>query len=340
MRFRRSIILLGACALSLPVWALAQDEPADSPPAASVTQIPVQPQRLDQETMTGLLGPVAVHLERGELAKARAGFERQLAAINQREGPQSMAAADYMMAYAVNLFIAPDRDPEAREVLAVMERALAIYTARLGREHREVALVLADIGTIGLELDPDDPSPRTLTALEESHRIRTIVLGRSHLETVTTLANVAEIRGRSSRTNGDPARIEASAAMFRQAIDDFGTRVVQPGSGAVTVRLKLARMYASNRLWSEAERETLAALADHAQRFGGAAEMCFMIRSGVERVFDILDAAGRAGEEGRLRAALQSSCGDPIDELERLLGDIGRNRGLQNGVPAGPKPPR
>ncbi len=332
--------LIGACALTPPIWALAQDERADPRPTAGVTQIPVEPQRLDHETMTALLGPVAVHLERGELGKARAGFERQLAAISLREGPQSMTAADHMMAFAVTSFIAQGADVAANDVLALMERALAIYTARLGREHREVALVLADIGTIGLELDPDDPSPRTFAALEESLRIRTIVLGRGHLETVTTLANVAEVRGLPSRTNGDPARIEASAAMFRQAIDDFGTQVVQPGSGAVTVRLRLARMYASNQLWSEAERETLAALADHGQRFAGAAEMCFKIRSGVERVVDIFAAAGRAGEEGRLRAALQSSCGDPMRELEQLLGELARNRQLQNGPAARPKPPR
>ena len=290
-------------AASLALHGLLGAQPAREPlgptaPPAVEPDRPYTSARLDQATMERLVARPLRLIRRGDIGGAERAFARLLAAQSRGHGPASLVVADHVMAFGAILFHEAPNVATRRLAISYMRRAADAYTAALGRNHREVALVLADIGNAWLAISPDDPPPEAQAALEEAYAIRRDTLGPNNVETASSLLQVAHVRGLPSRTRGDPARIEASAALFREAIRDFGPRRVVPGlHGAITGWFDLAEMYLRNGLPEEAVEAATAARDNYRSVFPGDRLMCEVL---IRREITL---ASRLRREGHRAAA-------------------------------------
>jgi hypothetical protein len=265
-------------------------------------------------------GPLRL-IERGDIAGAEGAFARLLARVSARSGAASLEAGDHVVAMGMMLFGRGGTPAARRRGIAYMRRGADIYAAALGPDHPEVALTFADIGIAWLALEPDDPPDEAEAALEQAWRIRRASLGPTNVETTSSLATLARVRGLPSRTRGDRARIEASAALYREAIRDFGRqRVVPGGFGSISTGFDLARMYRDNRLFREAADAALAAQEDYRAHFSGEARTCHLVVGQSVSFAASLRAAGIESEAQRVRAGLLA--GIPCYRENGPLGDL------------------
>ena len=268
-------MLLALLALSIGVGEWTQDEPpapAEQPPYTSA--------RLTHERMEQLVaGPLRL-IERGEIEAAERAFARLIARVAREHGPASLDVADHIVAFGMMLFERSGNPAVRSRGIDYLRRGADAYAATFGRNHPEVALTLSDVGNAWLVLRPDDPPAEAEAALEESWRIRAATLGWTNVETASALVTLARVRGLPSRTQRDLGRIEASAALFGEAINDFGRNFVKPGLfGSITTRFHLARMYLLNGLPVEAAAAALKAQADYRRNFAGDRGMCRLLVS-------------------------------------------------------------
>lgn len=290
-------------AVLLALGALTFAEPA----AAQAQQAAYTSARLTQERMERLVARPLRRIERGDIAGAERAFERLLARVNARSGATSVEAGDHLVAMGVLLFTRGGSPAARRRGIFYMRRAAGIYAEALGPDHPEVGLTFADIGQALLALQPDKLSAEAEAALEQAWRIRRASLGPGNVETASSLATLARVRGLPSRTLGDRRRIEASAALFREAIGDFGTRRVVPGLfGSITTAFDLARMYRDNRLFSEAVEAALAAQADYRANFAGEDAICELLVSQSLSFAESLRRRGAGTAAKRVRLGLRS----------------------------------
>jgi hypothetical protein len=299
---------------SLPALVIAASLAAA--PAARGSQGPYTSSRLTPELIERLLpGPIEL-IEAGDIVGAEQSFERQLAQAVQQYGPGSVAAGDLLAAFGLTLFHATHDPVIRRRAIVYLRRSADAYTAALGRNHPEVGLAMADVGQALLTLTPEGPAPEAEAALEDAWRIRQASLGPRNVETASSLSSLARVRGLPSHTRGERARIEASAALFREAIRDFGTLRVEPGLfGSISTRFELARMYLANGLVSEAAQAALDAQADYRANFAGEEEMCSLLVSHSRSFAHRLDREGHRQAGDAIRAGLEEGipCHEPWD---------------------------
>lgn len=195
--------LFGAAVLCLvsPGASAAEEAPtvAEAPPDAA--------SRLDRE--------IAM-IRKGRLDEAERLLSRDMAA---ERSPR--VRADLLAAFATQLFLNAPKldDPTSALVLDYLERAVDAYRLVLGAGDPEVATALIRRAEVERLLHPDDPALWTDSAYQQAYRIRFERLGATSPVTLGTLIPMAELAALPSRTQGDPAKIEAAAAMLRQAAE-------------------------------------------------------------------------------------------------------------------------
>lgn len=301
----------GWSAILMAVWvsaASARAEPPAPEPERAPPVLPYTSSRLDHEAMRRLLESLMPAIESGDIDEAERRFARLLTSQTDRHGRVSVAGADLQAAFGVTVFNTAREPERRRRGIAYLRRAAEAYAAHFGRDHPEVALTLSDVGVAHVTLAPDDPPPAADEAIEEAYRIRRSTLGPQNVETASSLARLAQLRGLPARTRGDAASIEASAALFRQAIEDFGHQLVVPsGHGAVTTLIDLARMYAVNGRPSEAVSAALEAHRLFRESFRGNVALCGRVRAESRRLALELLARSRDREARRVDRAERRS---------------------------------
>jgi len=312
--------------LAITVAVLAALLPAQAPPsspqrstAAVEEREAYTTERLDAATMRRLLRQLIPAMESDRIDEAERMFAVLLELQVRWYGEVSLEVGDHLAAFGVTLFHTSQEPDVRRRAIEYLRRAVDTYSAHFGRQHREVALALSDFGNAHLQLAQDDPPREAEEALEEAHRIRLATLGATNVETASSLARLAQVKGLPSRTGGVRARIEESAALFRQAIEDFGTQIVVPsGHGAVTTLFELASMYRANALPAEALAAGLEAHRVYRREFRGNSQICDQVvglsrQLAVELTADRHDREARRLDRGADR--IRRGCESPAVEL-------------------------
>jgi hypothetical protein len=225
-----------------------------------------------------------------------------------------------MVMFGVTVFNVSEDPASRRRALDYLRRGVEAHAALLGENHPEVGLGYTDIGHAWWALNRDDPPPEAEAAFERGWRIRSAALGRTHVEAASALVSLARIRGLPAATRSDPARIEASAALFREAIADFGTSRVTPGHfGSITTRFEAARMYRSNGLIVEAAEAAIGAQADYRRNFPADLEMCELL---LRHSFSFAAALARDGHAAPARSLRDGLNGLPCYEGAAAYGPL------------------
>lgn len=197
--------LFGATALCLASsWAgAAAVSPAAAAADATVDGKPV----LERE--------IAM-IRKGRLKEAERLLSRSLAA---ERAPR--ARADLIAAFASQLLMnAPELDePTSAVLLDYLDRAVNAYRLVLGGSDPEVATALIRRAEVERLIHPDDPASWADLAYQQAYNIRFQRFGAVSPVTLGTLIPMAELAALPSRTQGDPVKIEAAAALLRQAAD-------------------------------------------------------------------------------------------------------------------------
>lgn len=167
-----------------------------------------------------LLAREIAMIRKGRLAEAERSFSRKLAA---QRSPR--ARADLTGDFAVELFLnAPELDDAtSTKVLGYLELAVDAYRLVLGVDSPETATALIRRAEVERLLHPADPAPWADMAYEQAYRIRFQRFGGSSPITLSTLIPMAELKALPSRAKGDPAEIEAAAALLRQVVETAAT---------------------------------------------------------------------------------------------------------------------
>ncbi|WP_347271206.1 hypothetical protein [Rhizorhabdus histidinilytica] len=316
-------ILFGAAALCLasPFASAAEEAP-------TVTDAPFDAaSRLDRE--------IAM-IRKGRLDEAERLLSRDMAA---ERSPR--VRADLLAAFATQLFLNAPKldDPTSALVLDYLDRVVNAYRLVLGAGDPEVATALIRRAEVERLLHPDDPAPWTDSAYQQAYRIRFERLGATSPVTLGTLIPMAELAALPSRSQGDPAKIEAAAAMLRQAVE--GTAAVQDDSArvvhaeALATLQRLEAVYGAGR--PDGPRPQIMT-AGAARQCAGVDLNDAIIFSGEPAPLDLLrDRFGKAGlillPCGSMLAFPLGPGVDPTPVLD-LLTDIsaGRIKGLYMGL--------
>ena len=187
-------ILAMLLALPLALGLCAQAPPARPPETKD---------RLSPEAMERLVeGPMSTVREQG-LAAGEARFEELRAAEAARSGPSSVAVADLLMAFGVELHMEWIMTEDRALLQASRDRvhqSIAAYRAAFGPDHPEVAVALHSFATVDIELHEGEATPEAEAALREALRIRRAKLGPQNHETVATEERFASLAsGREKR---------------------------------------------------------------------------------------------------------------------------------------------
>jgi tetratricopeptide (TPR) repeat protein len=283
--------MLGVCAAFLlivvPATVTGRGRHVDSAEPAPETK-----DRLSGDRMSRLVARPISTVERRGLAEGKAAFDRLLAQIRARHGHGSVQVADLLVAFGVRLYTLGQATDDRRlreEALPYLEAAIPAYRAAFGATHPEVAVALNTYADALRALHEDNPPESAETALAEAYRIRLAALGPNNPETLATLRYLAGVRGHPSRTRGDPARIEAAAALFRELIAHSPND--RRRDSAPYVHTAFARMYAQNGMAAQA-RDQLRLAAERTRNWD-APDRCLFAALEISRVEDIL--ADRTG---------------------------------------------
>ena len=279
--------LLAACAASCLIATSAV--PSSQRSGAPVASAPTD--RLTQERMAELVaGPMAI-VERRGLQAGKAAFDRVLAAMRARPGVRSVQVADLLTAFGVGLYnfgMERNDQPIKEAAIPYLEAAIPAYRGAFGDDHPEVAVALNSYADAQWQLHQDNPPEGVDASREEAHRIQSAASGPRSIHALATLRYLAVLKGHPSRTRGDPARIEAAAALFRQLISLSPDEANPDYLSARYARTAFARMYAQNRMANEA-REQLRVAIEELSR--DALGQCFFAEFETFRLENIL--AGR-----------------------------------------------
>lgn len=200
--------------------------------------------RMPAWELEALTAKPASILRQGRIEEADAAFEALLA----RQPPGTAAAADHLTSWGLVLFTFGD-DAAKRRSIPYFRRAVDAARRAYGPSHPELALVLATYADAQIVIQPDDPPRSADEALAEAYRIRLQAFGPRNIETLAALIALAEISGLPSRTEGDPVRIAAAAALYRTAAQTSDNR---RGPAYIydyndfSIHLRRAEMFARN----------------------------------------------------------------------------------------------
>lgn len=239
--------------------------------------------RLSQRAMARMVETPMERVAAGRMDQARKAFEADLAKAEAKGG---LRPGDMLTAFAMRLAYA-ERE---REAVPYFERAVAAYR-KAAPGSPELAVALLNYAW-GLSKASDVAPAAADSALAEALRIREARLGRGNAETAEAYVRLGELKGRPSRTSGDPARIEAAAELVRTGLRLYPGAVNVGPNDLDTARYALAEIYARN----GRTEETFRAAADYV---AGAPQYR---RSTLRGLADALEEAGDAAAAAQLRA--------------------------------------
>jgi hypothetical protein len=303
--------LLAALALAALAAPAAAQPGADEPQAAP--REPETRDRINGEALAALTAGPARLIEAGRIAEAERAFEALLA----RQPAGTPAVSDHLTSFGLALFMAGDRAVRLRSV-AYFRRAVDAARAAFGPNHPELALSLNTYADAQTELWPEDPPREADAALAEAYRIRLSTLGPANIETLASLIALADLTGGPARTGGDSARIEAAAALYREAVRTADNRR-SPAYGFAfsdfAIYLRLARMYALNDRLDEAEGAAQEAIDAFDRGTPRTLDSCVALFSYGANVIEIL----AANRNEPLAGEIQRRLGTPEECLATLL---------------------
>ncbi len=169
-----------------------------------------------------------LHHAAGDPAAGEAPARAALSLRRSIGGADDPAAASDAAALA-GILIATDRDDEARDLL---ESALMVFEARLGREHLEVGTTLAALATIDARsgrLDRAEQRLRRALVIKRRH------LGARHLELVPTLGTLGVV----CRRQGRP---QEARMLYESALSLLAGRVAPSHPHVATLEANLRRL--------------------------------------------------------------------------------------------------
>ena len=284
--------------------------------------------RLSPEVMEQLAGPAIERVRQGDLAGGERLLEAMLAQRTASGGAVGLEAADLVSSFGVLLYNEglDQSDDRLRErSMVYLARAVPMYKAVFGASHPEVAVILHSYADVEMELRPDNPSAQAEAALEEAYRIRLATLGPDNEETRSGLARLAELRGLPSRTQGDPARIAAAAALIERAMEGAGDTAGNPLTPSrLTMHFALARLYTRNGLLPQALRAVERAESEARSSADPIGENCLLLVSHAHQLADLLEERGFGAEAEALAKryplAMVLSCAEPGEATETAQG--------------------
>lgn len=291
-----------AFALALSLLAVAGPVASQAPPEVTAGEVHYTKDRLTQEHMEELVAPAMALVRAGDLAAGRREFDRLMVAAMRRYGRGSVEVADLLTAFGVLVYDDgrnAENDETRRASIPYLRRSVAAYRAAFGPRHPEVAVALHSLADVEIELDPDNPPASAEALLEEAYAIRLRALGPTNAETLDVRLRLAGIRSVPSRTRGDPGRIAAAVAAFRE-----GLSLARTSSRAaveqdpVTWIFGIARLYARHHRMEPA----LAAVAE-ALREPNGADQCYNFSFALGRLGAWLIEHGYAAEADELERA-------------------------------------
>lgn len=303
--------LLSACAV---VWLAMLPAVTSGQAVSSPTMAELQG-RLSFEQMTILASQPIGIVRRQGLAAGKAAFERLLARARSRHGARSLEVADLIQSFGVGLYgLRMDSEYRfRRESIPYLEAAIRAYGAVFGSAHPEVAIANNTLADAQLGMNRTDPPQSVEAAYEKAYRIRLAAFGPAHVLTLSTLRSLANVRGLPSRTRGERARIEASAALFRQLVAHSPNDQRYARESRPYARAAFAQMFALNRMAAEAI-EQLRLAAEQAAGWP-LEDRCRFIAAEMAKVERILDGAQAVVRDGALIGlGGQSECSQPGDE--------------------------
>lgn len=306
-------------------------EASSQPVPPSASQPRETKDRLPLEAMEQLVaGPMDVVRGRG-LAAGEAAFAQLLRDAREKEGVASLKAADLLSSFGVLLFreqAESEDSATAQASLKYLAESVGAYKAVFGPIHPEVALALNSHSDALLELAPDKRRPPEATAmLEEALKIRLATLGLQNAETVSTMVRLANDNAEWGK--GDPAHVAAAESLYRQALRGASSAPEADSvTSSISIRLKLAMLYADNGKPDEAVEETRQALNDSLA--WPDYQRCFLIATDVAEIVETLVKKGHAEASERLPQETTARCfndeeeapAEPIAVLLRTLDQI------------------
>jgi hypothetical protein len=200
--------------------------------------------RLSNDRMAEMVAAPLARARAGDLPAAQREFEAQLARSRPADSP------DLLTGFGLGLYmqgLEEDSVPFMRAGLPYLQRAVPATAARFGAGHPETALALTTYADALRKLSPQDPPAQAEEAYVRAYHIRARTLGPNHAETLYSLFRMAQVRGLPSRTEGDPARIEKAAALFKAVVRGREANPEQPDyEPAENARFALIEMYVAN----------------------------------------------------------------------------------------------
>lgn len=279
--------VLGLGSLLVP-GATQAGQPESEVPARD----PETRDRIQGEALAALTAGPARLIGQGKVAEAERAFEALLA----RQPAGTAAVSDHLTSFGLALFMAEDRNVRLRSI-AYFRRAVEAARATFGPNHPELALALNTYADAQTELYRENPPREADAALAEAYRIRLTALGPGNIETLANLVALADVMGLPSRTQGEPPRIEAAAAYYREALRTADNRrgpAYFYEYSDFTIHLRLAELYGRYGFREQALAATDAAVAAFRATVGRGEDPCFAFFLGRSR----LDNALTGGREG------------------------------------------
>jgi hypothetical protein len=225
--------------LALLLASTASASAQQTPPPSLVVETK---DRLSPENRRAIIEVPSGLIEAGDLERGQQAFEALLDRIRTERGAESVAAADALSAFGVELYGLQ----RGAMSLPYLRRAVVAYRSAFGADHPEVALALNDLADVMLQVDPDDASPELLATVQECLRIRTKTLGLGNPETAMTYIVLGKVEGLPARTQGNMARIDGAAASIRRGIHLLSSIPDTGGLASLLAYAELAEVYARN----------------------------------------------------------------------------------------------
>lgn len=281
------------------------------PAPASNYQPPAETKdRLSDADMEELVKRPMTLVRQGDVTRGVELFESMLGEAQAEHGQDSVEVGDLLTSIGVFLYMeARSSDDPAVGQASIKYLAMAIdaYKGAFGPVHPEVALAINSYADVLRQLAPGASiPPEVIPLLEEALRIRVVTLGPQHTESRSNMTRVANLKAENA--GGDASTIAEAESLYRQALrgaptDSEADRV----TGAVSIRLKLARLLAENGRRDEAIQEVQLAIRVAADWEEEA--RCFKLYLDLIEMVELLEHKGDLEGSQRLGIMInQSGC--------------------------------
>lgn len=266
--------------------------------------------RLSDADMEELVKRPMTLVRQGDFMAGVELFESMLGEAQSAHGNDSVEVGDLLTSIGVFLFMearSSDDPAVGQASIKYLAKAIDAYKGAFGPVHPEVALAINSYADVLRQLAPGASiPPEVIPLLEEALRIRVATLGAQHTETRSNMTRVANLKAESAE--GNAATLAEAESLYRQALRGAPTDSEADGvTGAVSIRLKLARLLAETGRRDEAIQEVQLAIRDSADWEEEAS--CFKLYLHLIELAELFEQKG--DREGSQRLAIminQSGC--------------------------------